>query len=899
MPRLWPLALAFAAASCPESVPPPVAPPPLALDVPLLSGQARAGKVHRESELIGGPVAYGRAPDVWKLYNQRARFLIQDVGTSVGLDVYGGNLIDADLVRPGDDGKNGNDLFRETFPIVGLRVPNPTSIEVVSDGVAGGPAHLRVHAKSAPSLILPQLDGAGRELGGEILTDYILAPDVPYLQIVTTYQPGESDPNGLSLVMGDFFSMGASLSVLTPEGGFGDPTGAVRFLASVGERTSYGYLSATGPLQIPLVDASGTVTFLKTTPLKAGEAPSITRYFVVGSGDAASVMSPMYALSGQATARLHGVVRDEAGQPLAEARVSLLPAPYGPTQHLVTQAKCDGEGRYTIDVPPGEYVAVATAVGRLRGLPTPITLATPTATGSPPVSLDLALSGPGTAVLDIGEVRDGRRQPVPAKVSFVGIDVEAPDARFGPDPTESERGGVHAVAFTADGRGEVRLKPGRYSVIVSRGIEYELTRIAELTIAAGRSATVTADLVRSVDTRGYLAGDYHQHSQGSIDSPVPIEKRVIENLAEGVEFPAATDHDNLTDYRPAIARLRAEPFINAVVGDEISVNGVGHFNAYPLALAVDDPYAKVGAKLWAGSPVATWVQKLRQLESTPIVVHVSHPRTKSLAGYFNTVHFDPTSGESDEPVEIFDAIEVNGELGQASDYLAANDAVIKKRATMGTPRDIPTLRDLFAFLNQGRTPCALGNSDVHGRNDGTGYPRNLVRFGHDEPARVTGSELVAALRDQQVIVSNGPFVTGSINGQPAMGKAHAVSLRGAADAQLGIKIQAPTWIKVSTLEVYENGRPLSLLRAAPGQLAAVDPGTAGAVLSLPLDPAERRSDTVLFDGAVTVKPKRDAWYVIVVRGTGSLSPIGGGSPYAYTNPLYVDLGGDGWTAPGL
>src|SRR3954467_7834226 len=87
------------------------------LDVALGANEARAGKVHRGSELIGGPVAYGRVGDVWKIYNDKVRFLIQDVGTSVGLDLYGGNLLDADLVR-----STGNDLFRETFPIVGLHV---------------------------------------------------------------------------------------------------------------------------------------------------------------------------------------------------------------------------------------------------------------------------------------------------------------------------------------------------------------------------------------------------------------------------------------------------------------------------------------------------------------------------------------------------------------------------------------------------------------------------------------------------------------------------------------------------------------------------------------------------------------------------------------------------------
>jgi hypothetical protein len=886
-----PLLMTLGAASCPAPDQPPT-PPPLALDVPLGAGQARAGKVLRDSELIGGPVAYGRAQQVWKLYNSKARFLIQDVGTSVGLDLYGGNLIDADLVHAGDDGKNGNDLFRETFPIVGLRVPSPTSIEVIADGQQGGAAQLRVHGKSAPSLILPQLDSIGRDLDGEILTDYILDPDVPYLKIVTTYKASGPDPSGRAIVLGDFLSLGASLTVLSPEAGFSDPAGEASFIASVGAHTSYGYLSTEGPLQLPLVDASGTVTLIKTAPLPASNELSITRYLVVGTGDAASVMTPMYALNGQATAHLEGTVRDSAGAPIADARVSILPAPYSATQHLVNQANCDPSGHYALDLPAGDYVAVATAVGRLRGTPTPVSMGKST-------TLDLALGSPGIAQLDLGEMRDGKRQPSPGKVSFLGLDVEAPDPRFGPDPTESERNGVHAVAFSPDGTGEVTLKPGTYTAVVSRGVEYEQVRITPLKVPAGGRVAVPADLVRSVDTTGWISGDYHQHSQGSIDAPVPIAKRVIENLAEGVEFPAATDHDNLTDYRPHITNLHAEAFINSVIGDEISVNGVGHFNAYPLSIDAQNPYAKVGAKLWAGSTAAMWVPNVRAGEAAAIVVHVSHPRTKSLAGYFNTVHYDPTTGISDEPLDIFDAVEVNGDLGQASDFLASNDANIHKLATLDIPHDVPTLRDFFSLLNQGRTICALGNSDTHQRNDGTGYPRNFVRFNQDAPAQASGAQLVAALRDQQVTVSNGPFVTATLNGMAALGRAHALNLHGASSATLGIKVQAPTWINVSTIEVYENGRPLTLSRLGPGQLAAVDAGTSGATLSAPLIAADQSTPVVRFDGTVTVKPTRDAWYVVVVRGTGSLLPVGPDSPYAYTNPLYVDLNGDGWTAPGL
>src|SRR5262249_19155661 len=144
-------------------------------------------------------------------------------------------------------------------------------------------------------------------------------------------------------------------------------------------------------------------------------------------------------------------------------------------------------------------------------------------------TLDLAPGKSGSASLDIAELVDGMRRPLPAKVSFLGTDVEAPDPRFGPDPTESERNGVHAVALSADGKGQVKLKPGTYDVVISRGPEYEVVRQSGVVIPTDSGAKVNfikGELTRVVDTSGFISGDYHQHTQGSIDSPVPLRQRV-------------------------------------------------------------------------------------------------------------------------------------------------------------------------------------------------------------------------------------------------------------------------------------------------------------------------------------------------------------------------------------
>jgi hypothetical protein len=850
-------------------------PPPL--DEVLAGGSARAGKVTKQSELIGGPVAYGRVGDVWKLYNSKVRFLIQDVGTSVGLSLYGGNLIDADLVRPGDDGQNGNDLFRESFPIVGLHVQDARQIEVISDGLGGGPAHLRVRGGDAPSDIIPQLDTLAQDLGGEIITDYILEPDAMYLTMATTYKtrPGQSLS---TLLLGDFLSFGASLALFYPESGFSGNEITVSFIASAGDKTSYGYVYEDGSLQLPVVDASGTATLLTSPEVPQDGSVTVKRHFVVGDGSVSSLMGTLWKLRRVQTARVSGTVRDAAGQPVPGARVTLFRVPFGPASQAVDQAIADASGKWFVDAPPGSYVAIAGGIGRLHGKEAAVAL------GEAGATLDVEVGTKGQATFQL----DG-----PAKLSFKGLGVEPADSRFGPDPTEDERYGLSAVGYSATGSGSVDLKPGEYQVTLSRGVEYEVIT-KTVTVPANGSVPIAEQLMRVVDTTGWLSGDYHQHTQGSIDSPVPVKSRLIENLAEGIEFPAATDHDNITDYRPHIAELGAQQWVNAVPGDEISVNGVGHFNAYPLSVDAANPYAKIGVKLWARKTVDGFVSSLRSLEPQPIVVHVSHPRTASLSGYFNAVKFDPTTGLSNAPLDPFDAIEVNGDLGQPSDFLPANDAKIHANAIAGKPSGI-TLRDWFALLNQGKTPCALGNSDTHARNGGTGYPRNFVRLGTDDPRAVDGAKLVAAIKAQQVVVSNGPFVTVNIDGKGELGKSAAVSLAGAPSAQLRIKVQAPAWVPVSTLEVYANGRPLTLTRTGPG---AFEESTGG-MLQVPLDATDASGPVVRLDGAVKISPLKDSWYVVVVRASGSLSPVGDGSPYGYTNPIYVDTAGDGWTAPGL
>src|SRR5207249_3325417 len=98
-----------------------------------------------------------------------------------------------------------------------------------------------------------------------------------------------------------------------------------------------------------------------------------------------------------------------------------------------------------------------------------------------------------------------------------------------------------------------------------------------------------------------------------------------------------------------------------------------------------------------------------------------------------------------------------------------------------------------------------------------------------------------------------------------------------------------------TFEVYANGLPLGMVRTGPNAFAQQEGGS----LAMAIDASDGKDGVLRLDAQVTVTPARDTWYVVLVRGKKSLLPVWGDSPYAYTNPIYADVDGGGWSAPGI
>ena len=178
--------------------------------------RTRAYRITQRSELIGGPRALGEVGD-FMLENDQIRVVIQDQGFSRGFGVFGGSLIDADLVRPsarnGDSsGGEGKDLFGEMFPAFFLEALEPSdvinpldptnpapenrlkAIEVSADGADGEYAEVVVRGYGGDFLALTQqinqiLLSDDRDNPQLLFTTrYRLRPGVRYVEIETTVQ---------------------------------------------------------------------------------------------------------------------------------------------------------------------------------------------------------------------------------------------------------------------------------------------------------------------------------------------------------------------------------------------------------------------------------------------------------------------------------------------------------------------------------------------------------------------------------------------------------------------------------------------------------------------------------------------------------------------------------------
>jgi len=373
-------------------------------------------------------------------------------------------------------------------------------------------------------------------------------------------------------------------------------------------------------------------------------------------------------------------------------------------------------------------------------------------------------------------------------------------------------------------------------------------------------AVVTARLEHVVDTHDWLSADFHVHAARSPDSRVPMQDRIYEFVADDVQMIVSTDHNVISDYEPYIRELNAGRYITSAIGDELTTNGWGHFGAFPLPHDLER--AGQGAVLVHGRRPDDFFRDVRT-NAPGAVIDVHHPRIDAQIGYFDLGQFDARSDKAGRAGFSwdFDAIEVMN--GYQDPVRRSVDR---------------TVDDWFSLLNHDHLVTATGNSDSHHLTFNIGgYPRNYVKLRDDHPERVDAREVAASVRFHHTFFTTGPFVALLVNG----GTIGDLVPAREGKARAEITVQAAPWVSVERVTLYVNGSEVKRW--------AVPSGTG----------------TVRFHETFDVATARDGYVVVRVDGDKPLAPVVGDRktftayPFALTNPVFLDVDGDGKYRAGL
>jgi len=720
-----------------------------------------------------------------------------------------------------------------------------------------------------------------------------------------------------------------------------------------------------GDALIPFSASSFTGMFSAQAPELLGpkERYTVRHAFIVGVGDVSSVMDSYYKLRDVKVAPVEGEVLDQVdGSPVAGASVIF----YDERSRPISQSFSDGSGRFKLTLPPATYRA------RVQDGPTlgPMSEFVLKAEGA---ALRLTRLTPARVIVD---VKGEDSAPLPAKVSVVGyVDpskagIPLKDHLFelasgeawrtddlvpdDPQNIEDTMRYIEGSAVTHEGVATLDVPPGTYEIYISRGTEYELKKI-KTTLQPGQVFSHAELLKRELYTEGYISADFHLHAAPSLDSDLPLRRRVRTAAAEGLEHLVATDHNFVTDYQPFIEREGLNRWLSSMIGLELTTLEAGHFNTFPIKR--DKSQITRGSFEWSDRPPQAIFDTAREGGEAPII-QVNHPRDQ-LLGYFSQYTFDALRAEVPPPPEgpgnpldalgqlidpsgpaffdeegqnqysgDFDVIEVlnhglfheefhgrmpeldpnrvygaQGGLSREELSEIPTDAILCDGEEVAYPGVID---DWFNLLNLGERYAGTANSDSH-HGDDIGYPRTYVNVGEDDPSKIRADEVAAGVRAKAMTLSRGPFLELFVNGAPI--GSELVSMGG--EVEVLVRVQAASWVDVQEGTLYVNGAPLRRFEVNLG--------------------AERS-----FEWRESLTLPKDSWLIAQVKGERSMFPVappidlppmllneafgaiagplglGGGEldevappmtgvfkPFAITNPIWVDIDGAGFEAPGL
>lgn len=594
-----------------------------------------------------------------------------------------------------------------------------------------------------------------------------------------------------------------------------------------------------------------------TITLGPGDRYSLTRRLICAP-DALRVRQAANRLADVEQQEIRFTVSDPDG-PVAAGDIELTHngKPYA-------SGRTDEHGRLGFAVPPGSYAVRVNALGRPEQT---LQLEVP-APASPAGMTEriVEMEPPGYVE---AKITDDRGRPIPCKVQFIGRD-GTPDPFFFPDSGEHA---VHNCYYSHDGTFRQAIAPGNYDVIVSRGPEYDAI-FTQIEVNRGSQTPLTGKLVRSVDTTGWISADFHSHSSPSGDNTSSQLGRVLNLLAEHVEFAPCTEHNRIDSYIPHLAALGVEHLMATASGIELTGTPLplNHQNAFPL---LHKPNTQDGGGPRTHPDPVVQIERLALWdEKSDKFVQQNHPNIVQL------IWDKDLDGKADEAFKkmlpFMDAIEIH------PPHTILEPPIIKDGVNTGQNR----IHAWLQLLNQGIRVPGVVNTDAHYNFHGSGGLRNYIKSPTDDPAQVKTLDIVHESEKGHIVVTTGPFM--EVKLRTADGQAIPGDEVRASDVMtLSVRVQCPNWFDIDRVQVLLNGRPDPKLNFT----------RAGAL--------DRFTDTrVKFDQRITLTLAADTHIIVVAIGEHStLGPVMGPNvgkmqPVAVSNPIYIDVDGDGFTPNG-
>jgi hypothetical protein len=454
---------------------------------------------------------------------------------------------------------------------------------------------------------------------------------------------------------------------------------------------------------------------------------------------------------------------------------------------------------------------------------------------------------------------------VPGKVTFIGL-APSKTPYFEPDnPVETGKGweSFKNSVFPEESEIEVKLPVGTYLAYASRGPEYSMdNKVIEVVEDEPLELTFRIDKV--VKTPNLISIDPHMHTTHS-DGRMGIAERLKSVIAEGVEVAVASDHNMITDYYPTLKKLRLNKYLAVIPGNEVTISGMIHYNTFPLKYRPDEEGN--GAISPLSEEVTPLFEASRQKDPSAIL-QVNHPRSGTI-GYFNTYQLDLESAATvfENFNASFDILEImNGPYYYSSNFTS--------------------IQDWLHLLNRGYYYPLIGSSDAHGIDRGEpGYSRTYVFYDGRESDSLDWNALSRAILKGQSFSTNGPIVEFKVNNKYTSGDT-LTATNGRVD--VAIKVWSAPWIAVDEVRLIVNGERRIIFPVQTDKEVIQK-------FSLP---------------PLGISLEKDSYIVVEILGNESLFPVlqrvswSGFSvnstlPYALTNPVFIDVDGNGKFDPPL